>query len=168
MAEINSSASFQDFDAQQRPHLTGIAIEDLGLTLLATGGSSPTLDVFLVHGLHGHPEYTWTHTRKVEQRVTRKEVRVKSEFRKNNAEKATSSIIDELVSAQDGNMTYWPIRLLAHDLPTARIFTYGYDSRVTHFFNGPANQNTITDNGRALLSSIASQRQNCLGRPVLL
>ena len=69
---------------------------------------------------------------------------------------------------QDRDIVYWPTRLLAHDLPDARIFTYGYDSQVTHFFNGPANQSTVTDNGRALLSSIASQRYNCQRRPLML
>lgn len=69
---------------------------------------------------------------------------------------------------EDHNTVYWPTRLLAYDIPNARIHTYGYDSSISRFFDGPANQSTITDNGRALLSSIASQRQHCQGRPLML
>lgn len=83
-------------------------------------------------------------------------------------EEATSSASGAATSAQNQGTLYWPTRLLAHDLPNARVFTYGYDSRVSHFFNGPASKNTITDNGRALLDSIASQRQNCQGRLLML
>ena|SRR2546421_445992 len=169
MAEMNPLAGSHSLDTAQRPHLTETAIDDLGLPLLATGGPNPTLDVILVHGLHGHPEHTWTHIRKAKQEATKKETRTsKLKFWKNKAEEATSSADGEPALAHDNNITYWPTKLLAPDLPTARIFTYGYDSRVSHFFNGPANKNTITDNGRALLSSIASQRQDCVGRPMLL
>ena len=43
------------------PDLTKSTIELLGLTLLATGGPNPALDVIFVHGLQGHPEHTWTY-----------------------------------------------------------------------------------------------------------
>ena len=48
-------------DAARDPTLTETSIELLGLTLLATGGPSPALDVIFVHGLQGHPEKTWTY-----------------------------------------------------------------------------------------------------------
>ena len=70
-------------------------------------------------------------------------------------------------STTTDEVTYWPTDLLAHDLPSARIFTYGYDAQISHFFNGPASQNTITQNGRQLLTSIASKRRECLARPIL-
>ena len=44
------------------PVLTEEEIENRGLTLLATGGPSPALDVVFVHGLQGHPGHTWTYT----------------------------------------------------------------------------------------------------------
>lgn len=52
------------------PHLTENTIEVLGLTLLATGGPSPALDVIFVHGLQGHPEDTWTYTFKTRSEVS--------------------------------------------------------------------------------------------------
>ena len=169
MTETHFFASFPSHGSAQRPYLTETAIDDLGLNLLATGGPSPALDLILVHGLQGHPEHTWTHIRKVKHGSSKKEASVsKLKFWKSKAEEATSSADKEPARGKDDNVTYWPTKLLAPDLPTARIFTYGYDSRVSHFFNGPVNENTITDNGRALLSSIASQRQDCHGRPMLL
>ena len=168
MADADSSTRSQNIGGAQLPHLTNTPIEDLGLTLLATGGLNPSLDIIFVHGLQGHPEHTWTYHRKAVQEPPGKNVRPsKLKFWKPKADKANSTDNDTEVG-RDGDTTYWPNELLAHDLPTARIFTYGYDSSVSHFFNGPANQNSITDNGRALLSSIASQRHHCLGRPLLL
>ena len=167
MAETAPLASSHNLDTAQHPHLTGSTIDDLGLTLLATGGPNPSLDVIFVHGLQGHPKDTWAYVRKDKQGASKKDgSRPRPKLWKNKAKEADKSNEDELALAQY-DVTYWPTELLAPDLPTARIFTYGYDSRVSHFFNGPASQNTITDNGRALLSSIASQRRDCLGRPLL-
>ena len=169
MAETDHFAGRPDLDAAQQPFLTGAAIDDVGLNLLTTGGPRPDLDVILVHGLQGHPEHTWTHTGNAKQRTMNKEAKTsKLRFWRNRAEEATSSANDKSTLGRDNDTTYWPTKLLAPDLPTARIYTYGYDSRVSQFFNGPANQNTVTDNGRALLSSIASQRHDCLSRPILM
>ena len=56
-------------DAATDPHLTESTIDLHGLTLLATGGPRPALDVIFVHGLQGHPEKTWTYTSKTRSKV---------------------------------------------------------------------------------------------------
>lgn len=62
---------------------------------------------------------------------------------------------------------YWPEDLLAKDFPTARILTYGYDSAVSHFFNGPSSQNGLSDHGRNFLSALAIARRKCRGRKII-
>ena len=169
MGDVTPSASSQSCNSTQDPCLTGNTIDDLGLTLLTTGGPLPALDVIFVHGLQGHPEYTWAHVGKADKGTINKRTRVsKLKFWKTKSEGSPSSAGGKPASMKNDKVTYWPTELLAPDLPTARVFTYGYDSSVTHFFSGPASQNTITDNGRALLSSIASQRLDCIGRPLML
>ena len=62
MPDGDPSASLShNTDAARDPHLTESMIDLLGLTLLATGGPKPALDVIFVHGLQGHPEDTWTY-----------------------------------------------------------------------------------------------------------
>jgi hypothetical protein len=51
--------------------------------------------------------------------------------------------------------TLWLRDLLPHDLPGARIYTYGYDSRI--FAN---NVMTISDFARDLLAVIARERDS--------
>ena len=58
-------------DAVMDPDLTESTIEVLGLTVLATGGPNPALDIIFVHGLQGHPENTWTYTSETRSVVCR-------------------------------------------------------------------------------------------------
>ena len=53
---------------------------------------------------------------------------------------------------------FWPSELLPSDLPDARIFTYGYDADVAHFFSA-ASQSRIGDHAQTLLSSLGHVRE---------
>lgn len=53
---------------------------------------------------------------------------------------------------------FWPEALLPSDLPNARIFTYGYDADVAHFFS-QASQSRIGDHAKTLLSDLARIRE---------
>ena len=52
---------------------------------------------------------------------------------------------------------YWPVDLLRHDLPAARILAFGYDANVTNLL-GPASQNTISDHAETLVGDLAMLR----------
>jgi hypothetical protein len=54
--------------------------------------------------------------------------------------------------------TYWPVDLLSHDIPGARILTFGYDADVTKIL-GPISQSSLRDHASALLSDLAASRQ---------
>jgi len=62
---------------------------------------------------------------------------------------------------------FWPHDLLPTDCMNARILTYGYDSHVSHFFKGPANQNNINAHGRSLLNALELHRREFPKRPIL-
>jgi hypothetical protein len=62
---------------------------------------------------------------------------------------------------------YWPEDLLSKDFEDLRILTYGYDSHVSHFFKGPANQNNITAHGRSLLNALELSRRSDPKRPLI-
>ena len=62
---------------------------------------------------------------------------------------------------------YWPADLLRLDCPKARILTFGYDSRVSRFFSGPANQSNIFAHAGDLLYALNRERQEAQDRPLI-
>ena len=53
---------------------------------------------------------------------------------------------------------FWPELLLFLDIPDARIFTYGYDADVAHFFS-QASKSRIGDHAKSLMSELARTRE---------
>ena len=56
----------------------------------------------------------------------------------------------------------WPAELLPLDFGNVRVLTYGYDSRVTKYFGGSANQSNIDSLGRDFLFALGGVRQFCV------
>ncbi|MCJ1345407.1 hypothetical protein MMC31_003614 [Peltigera leucophlebia] len=54
--------------------------------------------------------------------------------------------------------TYWPVHLLRHSLPNARIMAFGYNADVAKFI-GPVGQNDIRDHALTLLGDLARIRR---------
>jgi hypothetical protein len=111
-----------------------------------------------IHGLQGHPKGTWLH--KPPSREGRPKG-LRRFFRKRGDD-----------NDQDSNSTtskpcYWPDDLLALDFPTARIATYGYDSKVSNFFKGAANQSNIVGHGTSLLNDLEAFRRSKPRRPMI-
>ncbi|KAL2071839.1 hypothetical protein VTL71DRAFT_13074 [Oculimacula yallundae] len=52
---------------------------------------------------------------------------------------------------------FWPKTLLPTDLPKARIFSWGYDSKIIHFWGGPS-QSRLSDHSSKLLDDLANMR----------
>lgn len=53
--------------------------------------------------------------------------------------------------------TYWPFHLLQHDIPNARIMTFGYDADPVGIF--VSGQNDIRDHAHTLLGDLARERK---------
>ena len=62
---------------------------------------------------------------------------------------------------------FWPEDLLPIDFPDARVMTYGYDSHISRFFGGPANQNNIMSHGENLLHRLVGRRSITNGRRII-
>ncbi|MCJ1344209.1 hypothetical protein MMC31_002412 [Peltigera leucophlebia] len=54
--------------------------------------------------------------------------------------------------------TYWPVHLLRHSLPNARIMTFGYNADVAKLI-GPVGQNSLRDHALTLLGDLARIRR---------
>jgi hypothetical protein len=109
-----------------------------------------------VSSLSTHPKDTWTFDG------------LQSEAAASSAKK---SIADQIIGGLKGkkdaqeancpveNGTFWPKDLLAAKFLNCRILTYGYDSVVSRFFAGPADQTTTADHGNNLLHSLEALRR---------
>ena len=58
-----------------------------------------------------------------------------------------------------GAATCWPELFFPHDLPEARIITYGYNADVVNFWS-MASQNAVGDHSQKFLTSLANLRDN--------
>ncbi|KAI9155556.1 Vegetative incompatibility protein [Paramyrothecium foliicola] len=136
----------------------GTSVRDLGITVLSEG-DAPIVDIVFVHGIQGHPYKTWKFHAPAPTKQ-RTSIRALLHRRAKGADSTPG----------DGSLpdtVFWPKDLLADDFANARILTYGYDSRVSHFFRGPANQNNISGHGRSLLNALELHRRDDPKRPII-
>jgi hypothetical protein len=122
------------------------AVLDIGFTELATGGPNPLL------------EYVAT-------------ISILSQNMSNQADMLCYSIVFvhglqghpkktwAWSTANSSQIVYWPQDFLPQSTPDARILVYGYDSKVSHFFQGAANQNSFLGHSRTLIHDLVAARK---------
>ncbi|KAK3380832.1 hypothetical protein B0H63DRAFT_397379 [Podospora didyma] len=62
---------------------------------------------------------------------------------------------------------FWPYDLLRHDLPNARILTYGYDTHIKHMFLGEQSNSSVYDVAWNFLVALEAERRSNPSRPVI-
>lgn len=138
----------------KRPH---VAIREDDITVLYT--PPPDLgpivaDIIFVHGLQGHAQKTWQATAEA---PSRKRSFLRLGKRKHNK------------SADLPDGIFWPADLLPDSHQNVRVLTYGYDSNVSHYFQGPANKLNLSQLGEGLLNRMVGERSRskASGRPIV-
>lgn len=125
--------------------------------------------IVFVHGLQGHPRNTWTFVDESSSDPARSRskssLRICRLLRKIKGKRTTKSgCLSPLAStstlALENEGLFWPKELLAVDFCNCRILTYGYDSEVSRFFTGPANQNNVSEHGNGLLKRLEAVRRD--------
>ena len=124
-------------------------IRDIGLTRLDECKDDKKIiaDVVFVHGLQGHPWKTWR-------------------YKEHGTSKLPSCLKKATQKKAEQERVFWPRDLLADDVSNVRIFTYGYDSKISHYASGPANQSNISQHGLSLLNAVSAKRLECPERYV--
>ena len=130
-------------------------INDRGISVIHEGDAA-VADIVFIHGLQGHPERTWRYGPLPSQMKSSGKVSKLFHLRS----KSTAG------SASSETGCFWP-ELLAKRFKNVRVATYGYDSRVTNFFGGAANQMDVIGHGRSLLNSLETFRSHEPRRPLL-
>ena len=130
----------------------------------------PSYSIFLIHGLQGHPHKTFTYFGPQQESSTslQKPSRLGKIFSRSSKKGLKSPVSPQSQVATPATPeVFWPFDLLPHDFPNARIATFGYDSKVTHWFKGPAMQLDIFSYGESLLSSLDARRRADPERPLV-
>ena len=121
--------------------------------------------VVFIHGLQGNPRRTWRYKGTVEKQVwvvsqdDKPPASPKSFWKK---KEKTCTPIGCWKTQTEKVSVNWPADLLPLDFGNVRILTYGYDSRVTKYFEGSANQSNIDSFGRDFLSALEGIRRFCV------
>ncbi|KAJ9659574.1 hypothetical protein H2201_007323 [Coniosporium apollinis] len=147
MAHSNAS----DPDLQSGPP---VEVFDEGFTELWTPPKA-VADIIFVHGLQGHPRSTWTHG------TWNDPDKPPSKISKLFGRKVSST------EAANESTCFWPADILPKDAPSCRIAVYGYDSRISNFFSGPASQVNIVGHGMSLLNALEALRRDSPERPII-
>lgn len=121
-----------------------------------------TTSIIFIHGLQGHPRKTWAS--KVRAKTQKRSI-MRSALSALSGKSSDQSQRDDSHSAKSG--CFWPEDLLAKDLARLRIVTYGYESKVSNFFSGAADQTTIIGHGRSLLHDLEAFRRPFPNRPII-
>jgi len=135
-----------------------LIIHDLGFSELSQG-IAPIADIVFIHGLQGHPKETWQFPAATPAKPKRGLWGLFFSKPQPEGGDDTNNVASKTI--------FWPKDLLSTDCQNARILTYGYDSHVSHFFSGPANQNNISAHGRSLLNALELNRRECPKRPLV-
>ena len=137
-----------------------IPVKELGLTQIdGHPEDRPFIaDVIFVHGLQGHPKRTW---------------QSKSRSRPGKSLQNRFKIFGLLGNkvpkseAQDVAMPFWPAEILPKDFENVRVWTYGYDSKVTKAFTAPTSKNGIFEHGNSFLRAVGRARIHCRKRSIV-
>ena len=69
--------------------------------------------------------------------------------------------------SDNGELVYWPCHLLPQTLPNARVFAYGYDTKVRHAMGSPISKNAVYDIALDFLGILEAERRSHPLRPLL-
>lgn len=108
-----------------------------------------------MHGLRGHPRYTWGGDSNLEHQSETETVPSSTSSnsrgllrRLRRGHKTVESKKTEAGASLGG--PFWPEELLADDIPVARVWTYGYNADVIEAIFRASNKNSISSHGRDL------------------
>ncbi|KAI1128713.1 hypothetical protein F5Y10DRAFT_291744 [Nemania abortiva] len=154
--------------------LTG-PIRKTGLTVLYQP-SRPHLDVAFVHGVTGHPEWTWVYKggdiRNTGYRIGTPGDGDDRPFGcENDHDHDGGDYVHDNSNInfheESSPAVYWPRDLISTTAPYARIYTYGYETNLSRMANKVASRNTLYDIAWDLLVALEVARRSTPQRPVV-
>jgi len=115
------------------------------------------LDIVFIHGFTGHPEKTWTWKQGASTPSTDRA----STQRPSKRQKLSHSREDTAPPV------FWPQDILPSTAPNARIFTFGYETHISHAFCKTPSKSSVYDIAWDFLVRLDAKRQAERSRPLL-
>ncbi|EDN99566.1 hypothetical protein SS1G_02421 [Sclerotinia sclerotiorum 1980 UF-70] len=148
-------------------------VHRIGFTQLSDNNNAK-INIIFIHGLRGHPRYTWESGRKVSntdinsasaasnKSKSRKSLKsfdsFKSLFRSKSYKPSGSSTTSQSLS--DIRKVFWLQDYLVEDIHEARVWTYGYNADMIDGLFQANNQNSVLQHSRDLVEKIKGEIEN--------
>ena len=135
-----------------------LCCSDVGLLLT-------TRSIVFIHGFTGHPERTWSRNG-----VPCNDPHQPEDDAGERPTKFQKLPKPRWLNQRSGGSSrtvFWPRDLVPLTAPDARVLTYGYDTRLSHWLGPLVSQNTVYDIGWDFLVSLGAERQLEPSRPLL-
>jgi len=116
--------------------------------------------IIFVHGLRGHPRYTWEHSRDVGSEDAGVATPSKRKIFKSFKSKPSTSTVDNRTSEEHSGKLFWPDEYLTQDIPEARVWTYGYNADAIGGLFQANNKNSVSQHGRDFAVKIEREIEN--------
>ncbi|KAJ8058483.1 hypothetical protein OCU04_012671 [Sclerotinia nivalis] len=150
-------------------------VHRIGFTQLSDNNNARIEDyrvnIIFIHGLRGHPRYTWESSRKVSNTdinsasaASNKSKSLKSLnsfnslFKSKSSKPSGSSTTSQSLS--DIRKVFWLQDYVVEDIHEARVWTYGYNADVIGGLFQANNQNSVLQHGRDLAVKIEREIEN--------
>ncbi|OAL70218.1 hypothetical protein A7D00_5749 [Trichophyton violaceum] len=136
-----------------------------GISILYTPEKTdPFADIVFVHGFQGHARKTWT-ARAPKTSKSRGRQQKPAVLDQPTVRDSQYQLTPDDGQPEDSKTDiFWPLDLLPEECPDCRIMTFGYNSMVSKFFAGPANQNSLLEHSRNFLHALGRSRDDCVLR----
>jgi hypothetical protein len=144
--------------------LTHVTVRDTGLTVLRDPPNpiAEYANLLAYLGCRLIEGQTWACRATADSSQEGSARRKSSPFRGLKALISRKNAVDSESGSRSDAEIFWPVDLLPEDCPNVRLLTWGYESNISRFFSGPANQNTIFAHARDLLYALGMERQSCV------
>ena len=110
--------------------------------------------IVFAHGLFGDYKDTWAYKHQKSSSGDAKTVDRGSSIKSFWKRRSENSKL----APEDVKSSFWPQDLLPSQVPNSRIFSWGYDVDIDHFFSN-ASQATIYDHANQLAADLADERE---------
>ncbi|RYP47089.1 hypothetical protein DL768_006816 [Monosporascus sp. mg162] len=118
------------------------------------------VNIIFIHGLRGHPRYTWEDNKGASSEDTGTATSSKRKILTSFFRSKRSVSPAGTANKKRSNKVFWPDEYLTEDIPDARVWTYGYNADAINGLFQANNKNSVSQHGQDLQVQIERDIDN--------